>query len=87
LTLEGRGMKMEGLNFDSLLDRPVNRRDGIEGVLRFPVEVLAHGNRAQDIRCLEAQLGLQLAAAKGSVFLVIDRVERPSENQGAGSFY
>jgi len=29
----------------------------------------------------EAQLGLTLAAAKGPVaFLVIDRVERPSEN-------
>ena len=106
LTLEGRGMKMaefvEGLNFDSLLDRQVIDETGFSGSFDFQLNFwpMAFGDgggknggrsgpRAAPpetagptiFDALEAQLGLKLAAAKGRVaFLVIDRVERPSEN-------
>jgi uncharacterized protein (TIGR03435 family) len=106
LTLEGRGMRMaefvEGLNFDSLLDRPVIDETGFSGSFDFQLKFWPmafgdgggkNGGRSSPgaappepagptiFDALEAQLGLKLSAAKGAVaFLVIDRVERPSEN-------
>jgi uncharacterized protein (TIGR03435 family) len=106
LTLEGHGMRMaefvEGLNFDSLLDRPVIDETGFSGSfdvqLKFWPMAFGDGGGKNGGRsspraaspepagptifdALEAQLGLKLSAAKGVVaFLVIDSVERPSEN-------
>ena len=104
--IAGHGMRMaaftEGLNFDSLLDRPVIDRTGYMGTfdveLKFsPMASIDGGGKGGGkgnaggagppidsapsiFDALEA-LGIKLEATKGPVeFLVIDRVERPSEN-------
>lgn len=104
--LAGHAMRMaafaEGLNFDSLLDRPVIDRTGYMGT--FDVELKfspmasndgggkggGKGNAggagppvdsAPSIFDALGVLGLKLEPTKGPVdSLVIDRIERPSEN-------
>jgi uncharacterized protein (TIGR03435 family) len=107
LMMEGHEMKMaelaQGLNFDSLLDRPVLDETGFTGIfdfqLKFAPTVFSdsggkNGGRTNlnptppkepsgpsIFEALQKQLGLKLVPVKGRVeFLVIDHVERPSEN-------
>lgn len=74
------------------LGRPVVDRTGIDGRVDFTIEWVRESPAAQPdalpdvqgpafVDALREQLGLKLEAAKGSMeLLVVDRIERPSEN-------
>ena len=78
----------------SILDRPVIDRTGLPGAFDFDLEwtpdesqfegrvpVPAEATRPGLFTAMQEQLGLRLQATNGPVqTLVIDRVERPSEN-------
>ena len=79
----------------SVLDRPVIDRSGVAGLYNFRLEFAPDeatprfqmgradypGGGASIFTAIQEQLGLRLEAAKGpGEFLVIDRVEKPSEN-------
>ena len=69
------------------IDRPVLDRTGLKGHYAFdlkfapPQNTNPNPDRPQFITALQEQLGLRLEAARAPVdVLVIDSVERPSEN-------
>jgi uncharacterized protein (TIGR03435 family) len=70
------------------LDRPVINRTGIAGLFNFYLEYAPDEVPSDDpsggpsiFTALQQQLGLKLEAGKGpGDFLVIDRVDKPSEN-------
>jgi len=78
----------------SPLDRPVVDKTGLSGRYDFDLEFAPderlwggilprpeNSDKPELFRAIQEQLGLQLTAAKGPVDgLVIDRIERPSEN-------
>ena len=72
-----------------VVGRPVKDQTGLDGTfdldLRFTPEGRREGNDPVELSIFTAvreQLGLKLDPAKSAVdFLVIDHVERPSENQ------
>ena len=69
----------------NVLRRPVLDRTGLDGEVNFDV-VFAREDRSDEtgaslFTALQEQVGLKLEAAKAPVeVLIIDRVERPSEN-------
>ena len=70
------------------MSRMVLDRTGLSGVFNFTLDFVADGspidasqNLPTLLTALQEQLGLKLEPARGSVeFLVIDHVERPTEN-------
>ncbi|HTB12590.1 MAG TPA: TIGR03435 family protein [Bryobacteraceae bacterium] len=70
------------------LDRPVINRTGVAGLFNFRLEYAPQETPSDDpagapsiFIALQQQLGLKLDAAKGpGEFLVIDRVQKPTEN-------
>jgi uncharacterized protein (TIGR03435 family) len=72
----------------NLLDRPVIDKTGITGLFSFRLTYAPDAANAADLdagpsifTALEEQLGLKLEPSRGAgEFLVVDRVERPSEN-------
>jgi uncharacterized protein (TIGR03435 family) len=81
------GQTMEGLarNFGSRAGRPVFDRTGIEGyfdvTLRFSVDLGGSADAPPFVTALSEQLGLRLEAGRAPLqTLVIDHIERPSEN-------
>jgi len=90
---DARGINLDLYATLIRLDRPVIDRTGLAGTFDIHVEWLPDeadrpdAGAASDppgtalIAAIRRQLGLQLDAAKGPYeFLVIDRIERPSEN-------
>lgn len=81
-------------NVLSILDRPVINQTGIAGLFDFHLEFAPDettpalprlapldGSGLSIFSALQEQLGLRLATAKGpGTFLVIDHVEKPSQN-------
>jgi len=73
-------------NLSFTVGRVVVNKTGLEGGYDFTLEFAPEGADASDPRpsiftALEEQLGLKLVPAKGPVdVIVIDRIERPSEN-------
>ncbi len=65
------------------VNRPVIDKTGLTGIYSFTLDFSFTGgdDRPSIFTALPAQLGLRLKSAKSSVeFLVIDHIERPSEN-------
>jgi uncharacterized protein (TIGR03435 family) len=96
LELTGVSLAEFSRDIQNFVDRPVLDKTGIIGLFDFRLEFasdentpgLAPGNPAAEsssrpslFTALQEQLGLKLEAAKGpNEFLVIDSIERPSEN-------
>ena len=88
--VEAEGMSLDLFTRDYLgrLDRPVINRTGVAGLFNFLLEFAPDDAPADDpagapsiFTALQQQLGLKLEASRGpGEFLVIDGVERPSEN-------
>jgi uncharacterized protein (TIGR03435 family) len=86
---DARGLTLAAFAESLGLDRPVIDKTGIAGVFDFHLEFAPDESagsvdpaRAPSIfTALPEQLGLRLTPAKGpSEFLVVDRLEKPSEN-------
>ncbi len=87
--VEAEGMSLDLFTRDYLgrLDRPVINRTGIAGLFDFHLEFAPDETASDDpagapsIFTALQQLGLKLEAGKGpGEFLVIDRVDKPTEN-------
>jgi uncharacterized protein (TIGR03435 family) len=88
--VEAEGMSLDLFTRDYLgrLDRPVINRTGVAGLFDFRLEFAPDETPSDDpgagpsiFTALQQQLGLKLEASKGpGEFLVIDRVEKPTEN-------
>ena len=73
------------LNGRAFLDRPVLDRTGLKGVYNFSLvwtpDAIADPTEPSIFTAVRQQLGLKLESKRAPVeFLVIDRLERPSEN-------
>jgi uncharacterized protein (TIGR03435 family) len=90
--ISARNLSMEGLaqilSRRQQTDRPVLDRTGLKGIFNFTLDFAtddaasADGTAAPSIfTAVQEQLGLKLEATKGPVeIVVIDRVEKPSDN-------
>ncbi|HVW09409.1 MAG TPA: TIGR03435 family protein [Bryobacteraceae bacterium] len=88
--IDSHGKTMEALasgGFNVDLDRPVIDQTGLTGMFDIHLEFAFEGASAGDLSApslftaVQEQLGLKLTPAQGPVeVLVIDRLERPSEN-------
>jgi uncharacterized protein (TIGR03435 family) len=87
--IDSRGKTLTALaaGFDGDLDRPVIDQTGLSGMFDIHLEFARDGAPTGDISvpslftAVQEQLGLKLTADQGSVeVLVVDHVERPSEN-------
>jgi uncharacterized protein (TIGR03435 family) len=94
-SLSGKGMPIEGISFSvsNVVGRQVVDKTGLTGKYDFtltwtPDEMGAPSGASADadsgpsiFTALEEQLGLKLVPAKGPVdVIVVDHIERPSEN-------
>ena len=83
-----REISLEALaaNLSFAVGRPIVNKTGLEGGYDFALDYAPEGADASDPRpslftALEEQLGLKLVPSKGLVdVIVIDHIERPSEN-------
>jgi uncharacterized protein (TIGR03435 family) len=86
--MESKGLTMENLaaNLASLLGRPVVDQTGLAGKFDFTLDYEEEGQPVEThapslVAAVQEQLGLKLEVKKAPVeMLVVDRVERPSEN-------
>jgi len=91
MTFQAEGISVDQFSRMLSLDRPVVNKTGINGLFDFHLEyanpMLSAGAQQADVAAgpsiftVVEQLGLKLESAKGTGgFLVIDSVERPTEN-------
>jgi uncharacterized protein (TIGR03435 family) len=78
--------QMLAMNLSYTVGRPIVNKTGLEGGYDVALDYAPEGADASDTRpslfsALEEQLGLKLVSSKGPVdVIVIDHIERPSEN-------
>ena len=85
---EGAGVSFDQMSqtLGMMVDRPVINRTGVSGLFAFRIEYGTDDSsddpaRAPSIFTALQQLGLKLESTKGpGEFLVVDHVEKPSEN-------
>lgn len=90
MVVDGRGLTISTLvarSFYTPMDRPVIDQTGLAGMFDIHLEYAGGGASPDDtstpalVTALQDQLGLKLTADRGPVeVLVIDRLEKPSEN-------